>query len=91
MSALKALCQATLLICLISSITGCAIFEKPDSGFQWLDVNAVPMANTDFVFDANATFGDLAAAYINLKHECRATNYGVDELRKASDELKRLK
>ena len=84
-------CLAVLLICLTSSLSGCSWFDKNDSGFEWLDIQAVPRANTERVFQAGSTYGDLAGAYIDLKQECRATNVGINELQEAQNNIRRLK
>lgn len=84
MAALNKLCLAILSIFLIASC------GSTPSNFQWLDVTAVPRANTQFEFVQGATYGDLADAYIQLKYECRATNYGLDELEEAQKQIRRL-
>ncbi len=90
MSVYLRLCQMILLIFLISSLSGCALFQK-DTSFEWLDIDAVPIANTDVVFDYGVSFRELAESYISLKHECRATNRGIRELRKAQDGIRKLR
>lgn len=82
--------QKCLLILLLSlTANGCA--TRNNGSFEWLDIQAVPVADTEMFFSDQATYGDLAKAYINLKHSCRATNRGVFELQEAQKKLKDLK
>mgnify|MGYP000082496836 CR=1 FL=1 len=89
MSAYQRPCRLILLTLLISSLSACQFGQK-DSNFQWLDISAVPRASTEIQFQEGATFEDLASAYIMLKHECRATNNGVDQLEYAQKKLRKL-
>jgi hypothetical protein len=78
------------LTLLISSVSACQFWQK-DSSFEWLDIRSVPRASTEIKFEAGATFADLSLAYINLKNECRATNYGIDQLENAQSKIRRLR
>lgn len=83
-------CRAICSIFLIISLAGCAVFDR-DTSFEWLDVASVPRATTDIVFGEHDTFRDLASSYIQLKHECEATNFAVDELEDAQRALRRIR
>jgi len=90
MSVYQRLCQLILLTLLISSVSGCQFLQK-DNNFEWLDISAVPRASTEIQFQDGATFKDLSNAYIHLKNECRATNYGVDQLENAQRKIRKLR
>lgn len=90
MSVCQRLCQMTFLTVLISSLSACQFLQK-DSNFEWLDISAVPRASTEYKFPKGATFADLGRAYINLKNECRATNFGVDQLEGAQSKIRKLR
>lgn len=84
MHALTRLCLPLLSIFLISSCT--TINEE----FQWLDLEAVPRTDTSVQFEPDATWLDLAKQYIDLKHSCAATVYGVEQLEAAQRKLKKV-